>query len=81
MIGCRKVRLLKCKMNKSAGVINGTRLLAEENDSTAEKCVACGKLTEYDETTPVNERNYYVLGAGQLCGSCFAKLYPFGIDQ
>jgi hypothetical protein len=38
-------------------------------------CVLCGSSTEYDINCNINERKYYVEGAGQLCELCFAKIY------
>lgn len=41
-----------------------------------EKCTRCGRETEYEVSTPVTVRRYYVEGAGQLCEECFHILYP-----
>ena len=41
-----------------------------------EKCFRCGRETEYEFSTPVTVRLYYVEGSGQLCEECFYKLYP-----
>ncbi len=38
-------------------------------------CVLCGRETIYDFTTPIDQRTFYVSGAGQLCRECFYKLY------
>ena len=40
-----------------------------------EKCVICGKETAYDFATPIEKREFYVTGAGQLCRGCFRELY------
>ena len=40
-----------------------------------EKCTRCGRETEYDVSTPVTVRRYYVEGAGQLCPICYQELY------
>lgn len=40
-----------------------------------DKCVLCGKETEYDEDTPVSARLDYVEGAGQLCREDYKKVY------
>ncbi len=42
-----------------------------END----KCVLCGKDSGMPENMPINERKNYVKGCGQLCESCFRRLY------
>ena len=41
-----------------------------------ERCIRCGKETEYDVSTPVTVRRWYVEGSGQLCEQCFYELYP-----
>lgn len=41
-----------------------------------ERCIRCGKETEYDISTPVTVRRRYVEGSGQLCEKCFYELYP-----
>lgn len=35
-----------------------------------DKCIKCGKDTPYDYETHVDNRMWYVEGAGQLCASC-----------
>lgn len=40
-----------------------------------EKCIRCGKETEFDIHTPVDRRKNYVDGSGQLCEDCWKKLY------
>jgi NMD protein affecting ribosome stability and mRNA decay len=41
-----------------------------------EKCIRCGKETEYDINTPVDIRKWYIEGTGQLCEQCYFTLYP-----
>lgn len=41
-----------------------------------DKCVRCGKETEYEINSPVEIRRWYVEGSGQLCEKCFYELYP-----
>ncbi len=36
-------------------------------------CVVCWVVTKYDTNTNVEERQYYIEGAGQLCVSCGRK--------
>ena len=51
-----------------------------------EICICCGRETEYEVSTPVTVRRYYVEGSGQLCPLCYQELYgvagflgvPFG---
>lgn len=38
-------------------------------------CVLCGSCTEYSFDCNINERKYYIEGAGQLCEICFSKIY------
>jgi len=40
-----------------------------------DNCVNCGKETEYKRSVPVDFRDHYVEGAGQLCPECFNKIY------
>ena len=40
-----------------------------------DKCISCKQETEYDKNTHVDLRKGYIDGAGQLCPSCFRKLY------
>ena len=41
-----------------------------------EKCVRCGVETEYDVSSPVTVRRWYIEGSGQLCEQCYSTLYP-----
>lgn len=47
--------------------------LISETQSTRDRCVvsSCNKETIYDKSIPINQRQFYVEGAGQLCESCF----------
>ena len=40
-----------------------------------EKCVYCDKLTDVDKNEHIDNRMYYILGAGQLCKKCYNKIY------
>lgn len=40
-----------------------------------EICVLCKCLTDYKRNTPIQFRNYYVEGSGQLCPQCYEKMY------
>jgi len=46
-----------------------------------ERCVSCGNQTTVDTNTPVCYRDNYIDGAGQLCPSCFKRLYGFEKPQ
>ncbi len=36
-------------------------------------CVLCGKETQYPKSLPVDMRENYIEGAGQLCNQCGVK--------
>jgi hypothetical protein len=40
-----------------------------------DKCVVCGKETEYDKDEHIDFRLFYVEGAGQLCKECFSEIW------
>lgn len=40
-----------------------------------DKCVMCGKETKYDVDEHVDNRLYYIEGAGQLCEECYKSVY------
>jgi len=40
-----------------------------------EQCVLCKAPTPYKITDHVDNRMFYVEGAGQLCGDCHGKVY------
>ena len=40
-----------------------------------ETCVSCNEVTEVLTTQNVQTRDFYVEGAGQLCETCFTKIY------
>lgn len=39
-----------------------------------ERCVMCGKLTDIPVTTPIQLREFYEIGCGQLCENCYKTL-------
>jgi|APSaa5957512535_1039671.scaffolds.fasta_scaffold22267_6 hypothetical protein len=44
--------------------------------SNRDKCVSCQCETQFDKDTHVDLRHpYYIEGAGQLCVSCYNKVY------
>ena len=49
--------------------------LEEVEKVIMDKCVSCGKETEYPKNTHIDYRMYYIEGAGQLCEFCFNKIY------
>jgi hypothetical protein len=45
-------------------------------ETEKDRCVICGKETEYTRDTHIDQRVGYVEGAGQLCGKCYVSTYP-----
>jgi hypothetical protein len=43
----------------------------EEKD----KCVMCGAETQYNKSTHIDNRDYYIEGVGQLCRECYFNIY------
>lgn len=50
---------------------NNLSVLEGEN----EKCIICGCDTGIPFDTPISERKYYEPGSGQICETCYRKLY------
>lgn len=44
-----------------------------------EICVSCGIETEYPKNMPIDLRDCYVEGIGQLCYECYAELIKKGV--
>jgi hypothetical protein len=40
-----------------------------------EKCVVCGDHTPYVKQDGIDDRKYYIDGAGQLCKKCHSEIY------
>ncbi len=40
-----------------------------------ERCVLCGEPTDVPVTMPIELRENYEIGCGQLCFACYHKLY------
>ena len=38
-------------------------------------CILCRKDSGYLKSTPIDQRQYYIEGAGQLCRDCFKKAF------
>jgi len=47
----------------------------QKHNIKMDKCVVCGKETEYVKNMHTDYRNNYVDGAGQLCEKCANKIY------
>lgn len=55
---------------KEAAIVKNT-LITEE----FERCVLCGELTSVLISTPINLRENYEVGCGQVCRFCKQKLH------
>ena len=51
------------------------RILCPRQEIVYEKCVLCGAETKIPVTTPIEGREDYIQGCGQLCASCRRKLH------
>lgn len=45
------------------------------DDSPYERCICCGEKLDILKTTPIGERENYIIGSGQLCQNCFYSAY------
>ena len=46
-----------------------------------EKCILCGKDTGIPFSAPIDSREYYIVGCGQLCKDCFDSLQYVSISK
>lgn len=46
-----------------------------DNNSPYERCINCGTELDILKTTPIELREHYIIGSGQLCQSCFCDSY------
>jgi hypothetical protein len=44
------------------------------SDKVVEHCVVCWTKTRVERDTPIEFRDYFVEGVGQLCSRCFRAL-------
>ena len=47
----------------------------DKKSNKLDKCVSCGKETQYDEFEHIDFRYFYVEGVGQLCLKCWNDIY------
>ena len=52
-----------------------TIALLEFEEGEKEHCVLCRQETGYRKSTPIDQREHYVDGSGQLCRMCYLKIY------
>ena len=46
-----------------------------------EKCIVCQVDTYLPVNTPIDQRNFYVEGSGQLCQKCWDEIYHTDTEQ
>ena len=51
------------------------RILYQRHETVYETCVLCGAETKIPVTTPIEEREDYIQGCGQLCTPCRRKIH------
>ena len=54
--------------------IRGGTTLMSSSEKTCEKCIYCNKQLDIPMDTPVEHREHYLRGCGQLCEACHAEL-------
>jgi len=59
-------------MSKDRNIKNN---LKEQNNEEYEICISCKEVTDVRKDTPIEFRNLYIIGAGQLCRHCYHELY------
>ena len=50
----------------------------ETRGGGVDACISCGGGTQYDQFDHIDDRLFYIEGAGQLCPECFNRLYHCG---
>lgn len=68
-------------MKKESNAQSEIVLNNEENENSYEKCALCDTILPILKKTPIEERKYYIVGAGQLCPVCFNYLFGWGNDN
>lgn len=48
---------------------------AYPNPDIYDKCIICKQKTEYTRKTHINNRQFYIEGMGQTCGSCYYGMH------
>ena len=52
-----------------------TKLNNINHSSFYEKCLICKSNTDIHISTPISSRKWFVIGMGQMCGSCYMATY------
>ena len=55
--------------------------MEERINTEYEICICCGKQLDILRSTPVTNREYYIIGAGQLCLDCYCALNEMEIED
>lgn len=63
--------IFKNDFNRNVSEKRKTQQSAEE---TYERCVVCGELTDIPIDTPIEFRNCYEIGLGQVCFNCHKEI-------
>jgi len=58
-----------------------SEIIKETDGVKLDKCVLCNADTPYTEHTHIDYHNFYVEGAGQLCGECYDRVYGSNKDN
>ncbi len=45
------------------------------NPDIYESCIICKQKTEFTRKTHINNRQFYIEGVGQTCGSCYYGMH------
>ena len=64
---------LKAWINKVLKKVSKEEICTETAEEY-ERCVLCGAMTETLRSTPIEFREDYEVGCGQLCHSCYKKI-------
>lgn len=51
------------------------KVIQIDSKTPKDKCVYCGKDTEYTKYEPIHTRYHYVECVGQLCTTCYDKVF------
>lgn len=51
------------------------KIIAAKKEDEYEICVLCKKMTKVPFVQSIEQRNFYIEGAGQLCYNCYWDLY------
>ncbi len=71
----QKLCRLGATLEKGTFVMKETPIHTESRTKhPTERCILCGKETDIPSDLPVDQRQWYIVGCGQLCTDCFEKI-------